>query len=115
MTSAVVEEFKPVESVEELKVLEGELIQIYNPKFNEYVVGRLKKVEETKRTVKGMEKIDVVIYLKRGFRKTGMIIDMESYEENLKKPRVIIPEVYIPRVKERKIEYKRMSVPSDSA
>jgi len=114
MATAFVEEFKPVEGVEELRILEGELIQVHNPKFDEYIVGRLKKVEETKRTVEGVEKRDVVIYLKDGFIRKGASIDIESYEEKLGDPRFIKPKVYIPRVKERKIEYKRMVAPSDS-
>jgi len=110
MTTAVVEEFKRVESVEELRILEGELVELHFPTTDVYAVGRLEKPRMLKRVVKGEEKPDISIYLKDCVIRWRRAIPMGLYEKMSEK----IPSRYIPRVMERGIKYKRMLPPPDS-
>jgi hypothetical protein len=111
MTSEIKGEFKRVENIGELNNLVGKLIQVYNPNFDEYTMGYLKRVEESRRGVKGEETRDIVIYLKDGVRTVGGTIDIEKYKKETR----IHPTVYIPRVLKREISFMLMSEPSDES
>jgi hypothetical protein len=109
MATEALDKFKKVESSEELAGLVGELIQLHNPGPDDYFMGILKSVEESKRMVGDEEKTDIVIYLKDGLRKKGKIIDIDSYESNPNKH----PTIYIPRVITKGIGYVLMHEPSE--
>jgi len=93
-----------VESIETLEGLIGQLVQVYNPGRRGYVAGVLKKVEPTKR-MKGDEEIkDVTIYLKNGVERPDKPIPLSLYEK-MQRTGKTVPEVFIPRTKERGIRY----------
>lgn len=115
MNSEVEPKFKTVEKIEELKNLIGELIQIRyprHPKPDEFVMGHLGRVEESERTIDGEKIKEIVIYMKNGYRKVGMTVTFNEYRDALRETGKIHPEVYIPRVKKRGIEYIVMLEPS---
>lgn len=93
-----------VESIETLEGLKGQLVQVYYPGEKGYVAGVLKKVEPTKRIKNGEEIKDVTIYLKNGVERPDKPIPLSLYEKMQRTGRAI-PEVFIPRTKERGIRY----------
>jgi len=84
MASEVKPEFKKIEGIEELKDLIGKVIQIHNPlyelKHDQYAVGVLERVEESKRTIDGEEKTDIVVHLKHCLVRYGKPIGAGLYE-----------------------------------
>lgn len=100
MSAEVKDEFKRVENIEELSLIAGKLVQVYFPKIGEYIMGYLKRPEEQKRIVSGIEISDITIYLADFVRRKGKSIDIGLYKRLPKHPKA-----YIPRVLKRKIEY----------
>ena len=81
MSTEVRDEFKEVENIEELSLIAGKLIQVYFPKTDEYIIGYLKKPEESKRIINHEEISDIKIYLTDFVRRKGKSISMSLYDE----------------------------------